>query len=178
MGRATFLVLATILAAGCVSALTRVEIMLSARDLPDYDICCSSPVLPPDGYAVVYFAPSNLDDYFEEGTTTILSNNNNPNWPEVFSFNVAEGNTTARLRAVLWDSDVDDDDYMGSAEINIADIISAFGHSVTRSLQGAPKGDGKVVVTARVNGTLVHVPVDSGFRHARHLNYKSLNTRT
>ncbi|CAG7836264.1 unnamed protein product [Allacma fusca] len=139
MARVTLLVLAVIFAAGCASALTRVEIMLSARDLPDYDICCLPRAYPPDGYAVVYFASSNRDDYYEQGETTVLSDNNNPNWPEVFSFNVDERNSTARVKVDLWDSDVDDDDYMGNAEINIVDIIAAFGHTVIRTLEGAPK---------------------------------------
>ncbi|CAG7698219.1 unnamed protein product, partial [Allacma fusca] len=67
---------------------------------------CLPRAYPPDGYAVVYFASSNRDDYYRQGETTVLSDNNNPNWPEVFSFNVDERNSTARVKVDLWDSDV------------------------------------------------------------------------
>jgi len=131
---------------------TKVEILLSARDLKDQDICCSSPVYPPDVYAIVYYAPSSFDSYKEQGRTKILSDNNNPEWSDVFQFSLLAGGTP-RIKIDLMDSDVDADDYIGFAEFNLYDLVNAFGQRIEKAL--IPIGEGYVTVKARVNGTLL-----------------------
>jgi len=128
----------------------RVELKLSCTDLPDFDVCCSSGVLGPDAYAIVYYASSSIDSYVQQGKTVVLSDEHDPQWNDIFAFNVPE-KSSARIKIDIMDSDVDADDYIGYAEFTMQDIIGGFGHVWSNDL--SPSGNGRL----RVQGTVFNL---------------------
>lgn len=72
-----------------------VTVYCDYRELDDQDVCCSSGVLAPDTYAIVSYAASNFDELKEVGRTSVIDNDNNPVWPQIFTFNVSNNNYDA-----------------------------------------------------------------------------------
>ncbi|CAG7734096.1 unnamed protein product [Allacma fusca] len=56
-----------------------------------------------------------------------------------------------KIQIDIYDSDYDADDYIGSAEFLLRDIVPSFGHQLNRDL--VPAGNGHLLVFGLVNGT-------------------------
>ncbi|CAG7834857.1 unnamed protein product, partial [Allacma fusca] len=98
---------------------TRVDFVLSARDLPNMDIFDGAP----DPYVIVFYASRSNESYTKVAQTSYISDENNPDWPDVFSFNLTGAFSQQKIQIDIYDSDYDADDYIGSAEFLLRDIV-------------------------------------------------------
>ncbi|CAG7734423.1 unnamed protein product [Allacma fusca] len=128
----------------------RVEILLSARDLPSMDPCCLPHHFAPDTYAIFHHSNA-LGHYELQGTTKYISDDYNPDWEEIFGFYI-QADHPGRFKIELWDDDVDANDYIGSVEISVQDVLQAPGHLVERNIIG-PYNKGRLCIRGSVDGS-------------------------
>jgi hypothetical protein len=124
---------------------TRVDLKLSARELPDMDIFEG----PPDPYCVVYYAASQSDQYQKIGETRYYDDVWGAEWPESFTFNYIPG-AGQRIKIDVMDYDWDEDDYIGLVEFNLSDLMNTFGYVIDRPVIGT-KNKGFLTVKGFVN---------------------------
>lgn len=129
----------------------RVELMLSARKLKDKDLFSKS-----DPICIVYMAQKDTrqEPIFNEiGRTEVIYNNLNPNWETKiqldYFFEIKQ-----LLRFDIYDIDTANiknlarQDFLGSCDCHLADIVTAPSGLLKLNLKGEPKQKGELLIRA------------------------------
>lgn len=111
---------------------SQIEMTLSCRNLLDLDVLSKS-----DPFCVVLMKEPWQDRYFEIGRTEIIYDNLNPEWAKKFvlSYNFE---TVQKMKFDVWDKDPDGQDFLGTYETTLADIVSFSGRQFNGNLTGIP----------------------------------------
>lgn len=100
----------------------------------------------PDAYINIYYAPNPTTQYTFFGDVINISNNRNPDWPEIFNINY-NSSQQQRFKIDMYDADSPDaDDYMGYIEVTLAEIYNSIDGVVTKNLVGGEPGGGQLVI--------------------------------
>lgn len=120
---------------------SQIEMTLSCRNLINTDILSKS-----DPYCLVQMKESWQDKYFEIGRTETIDDNLNPEWVKKFIINY-NFETVQKLRFEVWDVDPNGQDFLGTFETTLADIVSYSGRQFVGRLTGVPgRNCGEIVM--------------------------------
>lgn len=111
---------------------SRIEMTLSCRNLLNMDVLSKS-----DPYCIVSMKEPWQERYFEVGRTEIIYDNLNPEWAKKFVLNF-NFETVQKMKFEVWDQDPDGQDFLGSFETTLADIVSFSGRQFAGNLTGIP----------------------------------------
>uniref|UniRef100_A0A914HVM8 C2 domain-containing protein n=1 Tax=Globodera rostochiensis TaxID=31243 RepID=A0A914HVM8_GLORO len=132
---------------------TRVELMLSARDLKDKDFLSKS-----DPMCVIYLLVPRGDkepEFVEIGRTEMIANNLNPEWDAKIMLDYFF-ETKQQLRFDVYDIDTENtrdlssQDFLGRCECHLADIVAAVHGTLTLRLKAEEVDEGQKEVVSMV----------------------------
>lgn len=97
---------------------TLVELALAAQDLINADVLSKS-----DPFCIIRMKESYQDKFCEIGRTEKIKDNLNPQWVKKFLINY-NFESTQKIRFEVWDQDPNGNDFLGSFETTLADIVA------------------------------------------------------
>lgn len=126
---------------------TKVEVSVSCRSLLDKDVLSKS-----DPMCVLYMKSMGQESYHEVGRTEMLKNTLNPDFAKKFVLDYYF-EELQKLQFRVYDVDsqnssLDNQDYLGSMECTLGEIVGSSGGRLDKPLQGVGKNAGNIIVRA------------------------------
>lgn len=126
---------------------TKVEISIACRSLKDKDVFSKS-----DPMCRLEMKSMGQDIFHEVGRTEVLKDTLNPDFAKKFILDYYF-EELQKLRFQVYDVDspnapLDQQDYLGSMECTLGEIVGSAGSKIDKPLQGAGRNAGRIVVRA------------------------------